>query len=65
MEAVNQGINANRLVFASYEPISEHLNRIKYADLFLDTRPYNAHTTSSDALRDWPTSFDMYWKIFS
>ena len=51
MEAVNQGINANRLVFARYESISEHLNRIKYADLFLDTRPYNAHTTSSDALR--------------
>ena len=50
-EATNQGINENRLVFASYVSISKHLNRIKHADLFLDTRPYNAHTTSSDALR--------------
>jgi predicted O-linked N-acetylglucosamine transferase (SPINDLY family) len=50
-EATNQGINKNRLVFASYVSISKHLNRIKHADLFLDTRPYNAHTTSSDALR--------------
>jgi predicted O-linked N-acetylglucosamine transferase (SPINDLY family) len=49
--AVSQGINENRLVFAPYVTISKHLNRIKHADLFLDTRPYNAHTTSSDALR--------------
>ena len=27
------------------------MNRIQYADLFIDTNPYNAHTTSSDALR--------------
>jgi predicted O-linked N-acetylglucosamine transferase (SPINDLY family) len=32
-------------------PIEEHLNRIKQADLFIDTLPYNAHTTTSDALR--------------
>ena len=29
----------------------DHLNRIKLADLFLDTSPFNAHTTASDALR--------------
>ena len=50
-EAVKQGISDTRLVFAPYVSLSEHLNRIKHADLFLDTRPYNAHTTSSDALR--------------
>ena len=50
-EAVKQGISEKRLVFAPYVSLSEHLNRIKHADLFLDTRPYNAHTTSSDALR--------------
>jgi len=50
-EAVKQGISDTRLVFAPYVNLSEHLNRIKHADLFLDTRPYNAHTTSSDALR--------------
>ena len=32
-------------------PVEEHLNRIQLADLFIDTLPYNAHTTSSDALR--------------
>ena len=32
-------------------PVEDHLNRIKQADLFIDTLPYNAHTTTSDALR--------------
>ena len=31
--------------------IREHLNRIKLADIFLDTYPYGAHTSCSDALR--------------
>jgi predicted O-linked N-acetylglucosamine transferase (SPINDLY family) len=50
-ETKKYGINENRLVFASHMPINQHLNRIRLADLFLDTLPYNAHTTSSDALR--------------
>ena len=50
-EAMKFGINEDRLVFATYMPIEEHLNRIKQADLFIDTLPYNAHTTTSDALR--------------
>jgi predicted O-linked N-acetylglucosamine transferase (SPINDLY family) len=37
-------------VFAERLPISEHLARHDLADLFLDTLPYNAHTTCSDAL---------------
>jgi predicted O-linked N-acetylglucosamine transferase (SPINDLY family) len=32
-------------------PFEDHLNRIQLADLFIDTLPYNAHTTASDALR--------------
>ena len=44
------GVNANRLVFAKLMPLSEHLARHRLADLFLDTLPYNAHTTASDAL---------------
>jgi predicted O-linked N-acetylglucosamine transferase (SPINDLY family) len=32
-------------------PVEKHLKRIQLADLFLDTFPYNAHTTASDALR--------------
>lgn len=50
-EAKKMGINPNSLVFAAQVDVEDHLRRIKYADLFLDTLPYNAHTTASDALR--------------
>jgi protein O-GlcNAc transferase len=50
-EAVKRGIDAQRLVFAPRQPSPEHLARHRLADLFLDTLPYNAHTTASDALR--------------
>jgi predicted O-linked N-acetylglucosamine transferase (SPINDLY family) len=49
-EAVARGIAPTRLVFARHLPNSEHLARHRCADLFLDTLPYNAHTTASDAL---------------
>ncbi len=50
-EAVRRGVNAERLLFAGpMESLSEHLARHRAADLFLDTLPYNAHTTASDAL---------------
>ena len=49
-EAKKQGIAADRLVFAERLPLPEHLARHRQADLFLDTFPYNAHTTTSDAL---------------
>ena len=39
-----------RLVFAPRVRLDEHLARHRLADLFLDTLPYNAHTTASDAL---------------
>jgi protein O-GlcNAc transferase len=45
------GIDTDRLVFApSVENYSLHLGRFAAADLFLDSFPYNAHTTASDAL---------------
>jgi len=50
-EAMKFGINEDRLVFATHMPVEDHLNRIQLADLFIDTLPYNAHTTASDALR--------------
>jgi protein O-GlcNAc transferase len=50
-EAEKFGINKARLVFASFVAVEKHLNRIRHADLFIDTLPYNAHTTASDALR--------------
>lgn len=45
------GVDPARLVFAPTVPMAEHLGRIALADLFLDTFPYTAHTTASDALR--------------
>jgi len=50
-EASLRGIDPKRLVFATKLPLLEdHLARHRLADLFLDTLPYNAHTTASEAL---------------
>jgi len=49
-EAANRGIDPARLVVADRVKLEEHLARHRLADLFLDTLPYNAHTTASDAL---------------
>jgi len=50
-EAVARGVDPQRLVFAERVPLVEdHLARYRQADLFLDTHPYNAHTTAADAL---------------
>jgi protein O-GlcNAc transferase len=50
-EAQAHGIEPDRIVFAPHLPSADdHLARLKLADLFLDTFPYNAHTTASDAL---------------
>jgi len=48
--AASSSIDPRRLVFAPRAPHAEHLARQRAADLFLDTVPYNAHTTASDAL---------------
>lgn len=50
-EAEQRGVAKTRLLFAHHLPSDEHLARLPLADLFLDTLPYNAHTTASDALR--------------
>jgi predicted O-linked N-acetylglucosamine transferase (SPINDLY family) len=49
--AAARGIDPGRLVFAGRLPKAAHLGRLALADVFLDTWPYNAHTTASDALR--------------
>jgi predicted O-linked N-acetylglucosamine transferase (SPINDLY family) len=49
-EANKRGINPDKIIFAKRMTISEHLARHKMADLFIDTFPYTAHTTCSDAL---------------
>ncbi|NYZ24678.1 glycosyltransferase, partial [Azospirillum sp. ROY-1-1-2] len=49
-EAVRRGLDPRRLVYAPPLPSAQHLARHRAADLFLDTLPYNAHTTGSDSL---------------
>jgi predicted O-linked N-acetylglucosamine transferase (SPINDLY family) len=49
-EAERRGVAPERLVFAPRINLDEHLARHRLADLALDTLPYNAHTTASDAL---------------
>jgi protein O-GlcNAc transferase len=49
-EAAAAGVDPARLVFAGRIPYGEYLARYRTADLFLDTLPYNAGTTASDAL---------------
>ena len=51
MQAENNNVNPERLIFADHLPLDQHLSRLKLADLVLDTFPYNAHTTCSDSLR--------------
>ena len=49
-EALKRGISSERLVFGEHLEPDEYLARYKICDLFLDTFPYNAGTTASDAL---------------
>lgn len=50
-ETSARGVDPERLVFATRVPLNEgHLARHRHADLFLDTLPFNAHSTAADAL---------------
>jgi predicted O-linked N-acetylglucosamine transferase (SPINDLY family) len=48
--ARSHGIDPARLVFAPHVPQEEHIARLRYADIAVDTFPYTSHTTASDAL---------------
>jgi len=50
-EIVDRGITADRLIFGGHLKRPQYLARYRVADLFLDTHPYNAGTTASDALK--------------
>ena len=51
-EFESRGIDADRIIFAQrVELMADHLSRYALADLFLDTYPYNAHTTALDSLK--------------
>jgi protein O-GlcNAc transferase len=48
--APRHDVASSRLIFAPRVAVEKHLARLRLADLFLDSLPYNAHTTASDAL---------------
>jgi predicted O-linked N-acetylglucosamine transferase (SPINDLY family) len=50
LEALKYGISLNRLIFARRVAREKYFDQYRFADLFLDTLPYNAGTTASDAL---------------
>ena len=50
VEAERRGVTADRLVFAKRVRLDRHLARHRLAALFVQTLPYNAHTTASDSL---------------
>ena len=50
-EAKKLGLKKNRIFFAKRIKNDDHLSRHSLADLFIDTFPYTAHTTASDAIR--------------
>jgi predicted O-linked N-acetylglucosamine transferase (SPINDLY family) len=49
-EALTRGIAGSRLVFAGRAPYADYLGQYAHADLFLDSLPFNAGATASDAL---------------
>ena len=49
-EAETRGVAGERLVFAKAVSYADHFARLALADVFVDTWPYNAHTTAADAL---------------
>lgn len=50
-EIIKNNITSNRIIFCHPVSLDEHLERFKYADLFLDTFPYCAHTTANESLQ--------------
>jgi predicted O-linked N-acetylglucosamine transferase (SPINDLY family)/glycosyltransferase involved in cell wall biosynthesis len=64
-QAERLGVDSDRLVFAHHVSKPEHLARLQHADLFLDTRYYNAHTTASDALWAGIPLVTLYGETFA
>jgi predicted O-linked N-acetylglucosamine transferase (SPINDLY family) len=50
-EAEKEGVDRARIIFAGRVPLKDHLKRLEFIDLFLDTFPYNAHTTACEMIR--------------
>jgi predicted O-linked N-acetylglucosamine transferase (SPINDLY family) len=63
--AKTHGVAPERLVFARHLPVEEHIARLSLADLALDTFPYGAHTTASDAVWRGVPLVTMYGASFA
>ena len=50
-EANKRGVDSKRIIFADRVADEEHLKRHEFIDLYLDTYPYNAHSTASNVIR--------------
>ena len=64
-EAQKRGINKERIIFAERTSLEIHLKRFEFIDLFLDTYPYGAHTTASEAIRMGIPVLTMIGKSFA
>jgi len=64
-ETKKRNVNSNKIIFSKIVKFEENLSRIQNADLFLDTYPYNAHTTARDFLRSGVPVLTLCGKTFA
>lgn len=64
-EAKKRGVDKQRLIFANKTSREIHLKRFEFIDLYLDTFPYGAHTTASEAIRMGIPVLTMMGKSFA
>ena len=64
-EAAARGVDPSRIVFASVLTYADHFSRLALADVFVDTWPYNAHTTAADALWAGVPVVTLYGNAFA
>ena len=64
-EARERGVDAERIVFAKAVSYAQHFSRLALADVFVDTWPYNAHTTAADALWAGVPVVTLYGNAFA
>ncbi len=64
-EAQVRGVDAQRIVFAKVVSYADHFSRLALADVFVDTWPYNAHTTAADALWAGVPVVTLYGNAFA
>ena len=65
-EAIKRNIDSSRIIFAErMDDINKHINRLKLADIFLDTYPYNSHSTIYDYIRAELPMIILKGKTFS